>query len=257
MKPIYLLFFIISVSPLTSFGQYFTIDTVKGESPYNQVVSFIFPRLTSAGKPGAADSINRSLIRNVLVIEPGTQKYSIFEKVWGAKPMDIPNVGDISFKVINNDADFFCISITASICTESCRNITRYYTYESSSGREIQFEQLFSKDGIQTLSDSVHDLTIKRIQEYTDTLKYAIANKPLSDDDKRDYKTAIDLYAKCKQEIELPQVYSLDKAQITIYTSMCLPPRLFFIDKIDRNFSFDLNRIKNYLTDYGKSLLKP
>src|ERR1700728_2561594 len=116
MKPFYLIFLLISLCPASSFGPYFTVDTFKGESPYHQMVSFIFPHLRSADNQETADIINKDLVKDVLKMELGTQKMSTFENIWGTKPLDIPKVGNISFKVINNDADLFCIGISATTC---------------------------------------------------------------------------------------------------------------------------------------------
>jgi len=255
MKHISLLVILVIYS-MTSFGQYFAIDTSKGDSPYNQMVSFIFPHLKSTDGPAAADSINRFLIRSVLAIEPGTQKRSIFENVWGSKPMDIATVGDISFKIVNNDADFFCIGITATVCTVSCKTLTRYYTFDTRSGKDIPISELFSKKGLQAIYDSVHVLKVKRIQDYIDTLKFAIQNKTLSDEDIRDYNTAIGLYGKCAMQEDMPEIYSLDKAKLSFNINACLPAKLFFVDKIDRTFSFDIRDFKDYLTKYGRALVK-
>ena len=106
MKAFYLLLTALLLYPALSFSQFFTIDTLRDESPYNKEFSFVFPVLKSTAKQDVATAINNDLISNVLKIEPGEQKRSLFENIWGKKEMDIPEVSDISFKVINNDADF-------------------------------------------------------------------------------------------------------------------------------------------------------
>jgi hypothetical protein len=256
MKAFYILLTALLLCPALSFSQFFTVDTLRDESPYNKEFSFIFPVLKSNAKPDVATAINNDLISNVLKIEAGQQKRSLFENIWGKKEMDIPEVSDISFNVINNNADFFCISISATECTDVCENWTRYYTYDGTSGKKVTLGDVFNGAGVQMLVDSAKALKGQRIQEYTDTLKYALNKKALSDEDKKAYNDAIAAYDRCKQNFDPANVYSMDKAQVTLHIAHCLPYDIQFLDKIDRSFTFDLRALQNYLTDYGKSLTK-
>jgi len=257
MKPFYFCFLAIIVFPLASFAQYFTIDTARGDSPYNGDISFIFPQLRNSVNQAVADSINKVLIRDVLKIEPGTQKYSIFENIWGTKPLDVARVGDISFKVINNDEGFISIAISATECETNCESWTRHYNRDSKTGQPILISDLFTGEGLQRISDSIKVMNNSRMKDYTDTLRFAVKNKPLSDDDKRDYTKAADQYDKCmKSSWQYGADYSFDRAQLTIYAGHCLPYELTFLDKIDHAFQFSMDDIKGYLTDYGKSILK-
>ena len=256
MKAFYILLTAILFYPALSFSQFFTIDTLRDESPYNKEFAFIFPVLKSTAKPDIAIAISNELISDVLKIEPGTQHRSLFENIWGKKEMDIPEVSDISYKVINNDADFFCISISATSCDGACDSWTKYFIYESATGKKLSLGDLFVGRGIDYISDSVSAMRAKRIDIYTDTLKNALSNKPLSDDDKRDYKNAIDAYVKCSQQHQISPVFSIDKKTLTIHTGHCLPYDLQFMDKVDHDFIFSLKDLQSYLTDYGKSLLK-
>jgi hypothetical protein len=115
---------------------------------------------------------------------------------------------------------------------------------------------LFTGTGVQMLVDSAKAMKAKRINDYADTLKYAVKNKPLSDDDKKAYNDAIATYDRCKQNADPMTVYSMDKAQITLHIERCLPYDIQFLDKIDRSFAFILKDWQNYMTDYGKSLVR-
>ena len=248
--------FIFSVS--NSFAQYFGIDTLKDESPYHKQVFFIFPHLSNAANPTAANRIYMDLAKDVLNIEPGKQKRSLFENIWGSAELDVPTVGDISFRVINNDADFFCIGISATGCGAYCEDWTRYYTRESSTGRKVTLEAIFTGDGLQKLLSLVNALKVKRIQDNISDLQDGLKTKPLSDDDKQDYKTAIDAYSQCLQRAGGTEnvSFSLDKNEITIHLDHCLPHAVRFLDKMDYSFSFDVAGVKTYLSDYGLALLK-
>ena len=258
MKRIALLIFGSIFCVSNSFSQYFAIDTLKDESPYHKQVFFIFPHLSSAANPTAANRIYMDLAKDVLKIEPGQQKRSLFENIWGSAELDVPIVGDISYRVINNDADFFCIGISATGCGAYCEDWTRYYTRESSTGRKITLEALFTGDGLQHLLALINALKVKRIQDNISDLQDGLKTKALSDDDKQDYRTAIDVYGQCLQRAGGTQYlsFSLDKGQVTIYEDHCLPHSIRFLDKVDYTFSFDVSAVKNYLSDYGLSLLK-
>jgi hypothetical protein len=244
--------------PVFSFAQYFSIDTIKDESPYRSQFSFIFPHTTNKDHPEAANRIFTDLAKDVLNIEPGHQKRSLFENVWGSQEMDIAPVSDISYRVVNNDADFFSITISATGCGAYCENWTRYYTYESGTGRKIKLEEIYTDDGLEKILGLVNTLKLKRIQDKISDIDETIKANALSDEDKRDYKKAVNIYEQC-QHSSNPREYigfSLDKGQITIYQDYCLPHAIHFLDKVDYAFSFDIAAVKNYLSDYGKSLLK-
>ncbi len=257
MKLIYLLIIYVIISPLTSHAQYFSVDTIKDESPYNKQVSFIFPRLKNTSSH-AADLINKDMVKDVLDMELGHQKRSIFENIWGTQDRDMASVSDISFDVKNNDADFFCIGISATACGAYCEEWTRYYTRESSTGKEIQLAELFSRDGLQSLLDSVTAMKSRRIADHLAKLRTGLKTKVLSDDDKSDYKMAIDLYPECEHTSPDAShiIYSLDRKHVIIHLDRCLPHVVRSLDEVDYTFSFDLSTIKMYLSDYGKSLLK-
>jgi hypothetical protein len=261
MKPLYFLFFLLSICPGFSLAQYFKVDLYKGDSPYNQEVSFKFPHLVNPDNPAAADSITRDLIRDVLLIEPGTQKRSIFENVWGSKPLDLPTVGDISFKVKNNDSDFFCIGISATTCTTSCHDWTRYYTRESATGRKIRLEELFTPAGIQNLLYKVKLMKEQRINEYIIRLQAALDTALLANDDKRDYASSISIYKKYLQtpdSIAVGQLrFSVDKKNVTIYMDRILPFAYHYIDKINYSFPVEVSGLRNFMTVYALSLFKP
>ena len=247
---------IFSVS--SSYAQYFSIDTLKDESPYHKQVFFIFPHLSNAANPTAANRIYMDMAKDVLNIEPGQQKRSLFENIWGNAELDVPTVGDISFHVINNDAELFCLSISATSCSAYCEDWTRYYIRESRTGRKIRIEDVFTGDGLQHLMDRVNSLRLKRIQDNIAYVQDGLKTKALSDEDKQDYRTAIDVFNQCLQHSTGTQniSFSLSKSQVTIYLDHCLPHAIRFLDKTDYSFSFDISAEKNYLTDYGQELLK-
>ena len=258
MRTFYLLLIIISALPIASRAQYFTVDTVKGESPYNKQFSFIFPQLKSKTDQISADLINKDMVRDILVLNLGQQERSIFESIWGGKELDIPFVSDISFKVINNDEKFFCISISYEGCEAYCEHHTVYYVRESSTGKSLPLSQILSGNGMQLLSDSVKSMAKTRIVKRMADIEKIVKVNPLSPEDKGDYNNAIIFYGDCMnglENIELNQ-YDLKKTGLDIYMAHCLPHFIRSFDEVDYSFSFDINTFKDYLTDYGRSLLK-
>ena len=255
-----ILFLILSFLPFSSFSQYFTIDTIKGQSPINKDVSYIFPHLTLLGNQAAADLINTSLIEGVLWIDSGDVYKSIFEKVWGDTDWTMPRVTDLSYEVINNDDHFLCISISGEGCGAYCDPFTQYYVRDSKSGREIRLEELLSTKGLKHISESIKGMRNQRIEAVIERYKGLLAKGKFADGDDPDYyKTAIDIFKECEDTSHTVYVggsYSLDKEHLMIYTGDCLPHVIRALDDVDYTFTFDLKSIKKYLSSYGKSLLK-
>ena len=250
-------FVIVCAATLASSAQYFTIDTLKGDSPYNQDFSFIFPYLKSADKQAIADDINREMMKQVLNMELGQQQRSVFENIWGKKELDVAAVSNIAFKVSNNDADFVSLSIAATYCSGTCVDSVNYYNYDSHTGKSFSMSDLMTGSKLDMLRDSLKAAQQRRIHVYTDSLQYAINKKPLSDDDKRDYKRAIDAYTQCANSINPNLSFSLSKSKLTIHATQCLPFELHFLDKVSGDYVFEINYLKDYLTDYGKAILQP
>lgn len=242
----------------SSFGQYFTVEIVTGESPYNKQFAFVFPVVKRSSNTDAANAINKALTKDVLGIEWGTQKRSIFENIWGKQEMDIASVSDISFNVINNDARFFCISISATGCGAYCEDWTRYYVFESSTGYPISSVQLFTGQGLQNIIDSVKFKREIILRKQIELLKSTMDKIPLSPDDKDNYRQAISLMDQCStQNLSGKYLnYSLDQLQIVFHVEKCLPHVIRSLESNVYDFTFDIKSLQDYLTDYGKSLLK-
>ena len=244
--------------PASSFSQYFTIDTIKGQSPINKDISYIFPHLTSPTHQAIVDMINETLVGDMLQIDSGQQYKSIFERVWGDSDRTMPTLDEISYDEINNDTDFFCIGISAEGCGAYCEGFTRYYTWESKTGVEINLDTLFSKEGLQKILDIVKELKSKRISKTVNSLKSALRDKNTKEDD-REYDTiAIYGFDDCLAlgvNAEYLK-YSMDRKYLSIYTESCLPHMIRALDEVDYTFKFDISEVKKYLSGYAKSLLK-
>jgi hypothetical protein len=197
-------------------------------------------------------------VKDILQLDLGQQKRSIFENIWGSQELDLATASDISFKVINNDEKFFCISISYEGCGAYCEHPTVYYVRESSSGRAISLSQILTGKGMQMLSDSVKALAKSRIEKRVADMTQIVKVNPLSPEDKDYYNMAITQYGGCLKSIQErdPSQYTLSNSKVNIYLNHCLPHVIRSFDEVDYSFSFDINTFKDYLTDYGRSLLK-
>lgn len=244
-----------------SFGQYFTIDTIKGISPYAYHSPYIFPDIKCKDNPAAAAIINKELRQDILDIDSGKQYKSIFENVWGSDENSIPMQSEFSFEVINNDNLFFCLTISAEGCGAYCEDWTRYYTWESRSGRKIELNELFSQEGLQRFSDSLRIQRNQRIRAAIADLKKDWKKDLVADPDNADgLRMAMDVFTDCLDTTKTPVVdfgYTLDEDHLTVYLGACLPHMIRAYDEVDYTFSFDLKDWNTYLSDYAKSLLKP
>ena len=247
--------------PALSFGQYFTIDTIKGISPYAYHSEYIFPHIKCKANAAAAERINRELRQDILQIDSGKEYKSIFENVWGSEENPMPMESEISFEVINNDSRFFCFTISAQGCGAYCEDWTRYYAWDSRSGKAIELHELFSGAGIQRFSDSLRIIRNHRIKEAIANLKKSWKKDLIANPDNAEgLKMAMDVFFDCLDTSRTPTVgygYTLDHEQLTVYVEACLPHMIRAYDEVDYTFSFDLKEWNIYLSDYAKSLLKP
>lgn len=243
-----------------SVGQYFTIDTIKGVSPYAYHSPYIFPDIKCSANPAVAKQINKELKQDVLDIDSLKPYKSIFENVWGSEENSMPSESDISFEVINNDNHFFCIGISAQGCGAYCEDWTRYYAWDSRSGRKIELYELFSQDGLQRFSDTLRTMRNHRIKAAIVNLKNDIKKDLTADPDEAEgLKMAREIYYDCIDTAKTPAAnfgYTIDHKQLNIYIGPCLPHMIRAYDEVDYTFRFDLKEWNIYLSDYAKSLLK-
>jgi hypothetical protein len=245
------------VLPRGIFAQYFTVDTFKGESPYNKEFAFIFPKIGNTANADVANEINKLLVKDVLRIDLGTQKYSIFENIWGQKELDLPAVSDFSFKVYRNDSKVFSISISATSCSANCQSWTEYYVFESSSGRRLGLSDLLTGAGMAKVADSVKAERLKRIETRMNAMLNTLAKTPLSPDDQAEYKQAIKIYTDCEKNFTRVENYSFAVSrELDVATFRCLPHGMEDLDKVDYLFAIPMSDWLDYLSDFGKSVLQ-
>ena len=166
----------------------------------------------------------------------------------------MPSVSDISFKVLNNDSDVFCISITAKYCRNACGEETSYFTFESSTGKQIDLVSIFEEQGLETLMDSARLQSIQRVAAYSDKLGSNVAK--LTDEVKQDTQEAITEFGKCGKNMFPYLGFSINKRKIVLYSRSCLRDDLMYLDKMNHEYSFEWDNVKDYLSEYGKAVLK-
>ncbi len=245
--------------PVVSFGQAF-IKEIRETNPIYKTLKYSFPLVVMPQKKKIADKINNDLVSDFLNADRTKIKKSIFENVWATKEMPNPTLSDISFKVLSNDKNVLNISIFAQGCGAYCEGFTTYYSYDLNNGARVKLDSLINEEGKKILIDSMNkrkkEILRLKLKEIIDTLKTSQKDAV----DRKSYEEMETLYTDCLDK----EIESLEYLQFYITTSYlyvlsdrCSAHYNMAVDELwDFEFSFNLEKLRSYLTNYGRRLLK-
>lgn len=244
---------ILLLLPLHSWEQA-TIKEIKQQNP-RRTSTYSFPKVILQNK-AIANKINNDLVEDVLDIEPGKVKKSIFEKVWGASGT-IPSLIDVSYDVKLNSTQLLCLAISGEGCGAYCENFTHYYTYYLKTGARIKLEDILTATGQKFVLDSMKSgkeaEIADQIASIKDSLKVErILSKP---DEKQWYEEALEMYGYClthtnkyEPELEFMKYYFIEK-KMHVIMERCSPHALRAVDDLDDfEFIFEMDKMKPFFT---------
>ena len=239
------------------------IREIKGKRPYEKSASYIFPEIIIQNNRVSTERINAQLQQDLLDIDKRTMKKSIFENVWGTKERPYSSLNDLSYSVLYNSKKFLSISITAEGCGAYCEYFTRYYSFDSKTGKKIIPGSLLTKKGLEALLDSMNKrketLLKQKLAEITDSLNN-IVEKDSSSSSKEDLTEIKELYTDCLERSKFYTTEDLNfyftKTGLFIFTDRCSAHFNRAIDELDDfNFRFQLKDWRKHFTSFAKQLI--
>lgn len=248
------------LAPFLSYGQAI-IKEIQATDPKYKTLKYSFPLITVPNNKKISDKINNDLVSDFLEADRNKIKKSIFENVWSSE--DRPAIrSDISFEIISNDRNMLNISIFAQGCGAYCEGFTTYYTYDLKNGARVKLDSLFNDEGIKLLIDSMNKKKKEILQLKLEEIKDALRNPAVQKDsiDNESYKEMESLYNDCLdneiQRLEYQQFY-ITTSYLYIISDRCSAHYNMAIDDLwDFKFTFRLESLKTYFTNYAARLLK-
>lgn len=244
---------------ISLFGQNLEIEPIIEKNPNFENHHYEFPLLKGKNE-AITHSINNYLTSNFLDIQWGSQKESIFENVWATPSNSIPMLNDLSYKIHTLNDKIYALTLSAEGCGAYCEYFNQSFTFDIQTGKVIHQDTLFTEKGKAALLELLKTRKSKKILKWIDNLSDTLAQKTLSDEERADYKYAIELYQECVSNVEFHSLRYLDiritATNFTIYSSPCFSHVNRALDELGTfKFDFITEEIKEWLSDYGRSVL--
>jgi hypothetical protein len=255
------LYFLLFLLPRLSFGRQVTIQEIKEESPLNKKYEYRFPRIVYEANKGVAAKINNTLAADFLRIDPKKVRKSLFEAVWPQQKNAMPELSEIDWIVHTNTPALFSIDIGAQGCGAYCEYFDTYYTFDLKTGERLTLKQLFTKEGLIIVRDSVNSHKKQVLQATIKTHQGLLRDTAiqLTTDNIQSVKNTIELYQDClaKGGIETVEDCSFYlRGGLFIRLERCSAHYNRNLDDLGNiECSFDYIDMKQYLTPYGQQLL--
>ncbi|RAJ28346.1 hypothetical protein [Pedobacter cryoconitis] len=228
-------------------AQYFKVSAIK--ETFEESGEYDFPVLT--GKTPAQNLINTYLQGKELEILPGKQKISIFERVRPKKGSN-QGVTILTYQVLVNTPKLFSVEINSVYSSASLNEHSAINNFDAQTGRLIQFSDLVTKEGYETIRQFIIKSRKTRLSNYLKTLKNS-ANKD---------ESVIKTYSSCLLEQDRDNLnlddLKFQKNGLLLTRSTC--PGLYRSQPVEVGTDIYSNLLSNkflepYLNEYGKCLL--
>jgi hypothetical protein len=247
--------------PLLSYGRQVTILEIKGQSPLNKKYEYRFPHIVYETNKAVAAKINNTLVADFLRIDPKKVRKSIFEAVWPQQKDAMPELSEIDWIVHTNKPGLLSIDVGALGCGAYCEYFDTYYTFDLKTGERLTLKQLFTKEGLLLLRDSVNAYKKQVLQTNIQSHEGLVRDTTLqlTADNIQDEKNAIELYQDCLDKGGIETIEDCAfylRGNLIIRLERCSAHYNRNLDDLgDIECSFDYTSLKPYLTPYGQQLL--
>lgn len=220
-----------------------------------------FPHITHSNQ-AVADTINASLLFNVLDIEKDSVKQSIFENVWDTEGQRLARLTFTQFSINYNSGNILSLDIATEGCGAYCEEFSYHFNYDTRTGESISLDSLFTEDGLKLLSQTIAKWQRDKIVAHIQLLA---STKTTNEEDSIRSIDAIEMYNQCleryndvylgKETIATYPGCVITSNSITIFGDRCSAHVNRALDDIGQ-FQYELavKNYRKYLSPYGLSL---
>lgn len=244
-----------------SFCQSAIIKEIKQKNPLSGEL-YVFPNIILIKSDIVELKINNLLRSDILYIDTITAENKIFDQVWRVTDRS-EIVSDIAYKIKYNSGYILSLSITAQGCGAYCETGTDYFTFNLHTGNKITLDSLFSKDGIQTLADSLNLSKTKKLNAEIRNIRNKLKSKKIETDkeEKELCTEMLELYTDCLTTKIDPEYvgdmkFVFKGESLSIYSDRCSAHHNMAIDELwIFEYKVNLSRWAKYLSPFGRKVI--
>jgi hypothetical protein len=196
----YCLSFIFCISAIVTIGSpNYYVDRFSQQNPIDPRYVYSFPIL-NGGNLEICNKINSYLVKKELYLELGTEKFSIFEKVWKTEEMPNAVVLDLTYRIELLNEKIYSVSISGEGCGAYCEPFEVTYNFNLTTGNVVLLGDLFNKTGQQRMLKELNNHKKEKIVRKKEEIRSILSSDSLKFEDKEFYQDMLDLYTDCNYE---------------------------------------------------------
>lgn len=220
-----------------------------------------FPNVISETNPKVAEKINIFLQLENLNLLPGVYKTHPFEKVAPDEKNCCASTEFYEWKQYKTPNTILSLQLTGEATGAYPEGFENYYNFDLQTGNPILLGDIFSAQGLAKIDETTGRRIRNEINAYLRKLRQELKSPRLKKEAKDDLREKESMYQSCVESIGKGDLkdyeYYFSNQSITFIKGRCSPHALRAIDDLwEFENKFSYQEIENYLTNYGKSLMK-
>ncbi|WP_208155390.1 hypothetical protein [Winogradskyella pelagia] len=226
-------------------------------NPLYENQSYEFPFLSGSNKV-INDKINSIIISDLLDIEMGNEKLSIFENVWSTEKNKIPRLAFLKYKTEILNSEIYSVSFFGEGCGAYCEEFQSTYTFLLENGEQLNLENILSDSGQKRLLAELIKYKRELLDKAILSVENDMQNVNATKSDLEVFQMEIGLYKNCflnYKSLEHFRFVPSDNV-IDIYIDRCANHASRALDNVGiTKFQLKINEWENEFTELGKSLI--
>ncbi|MBL8002565.1 MAG: hypothetical protein JNL05_11435 [Flavobacteriales bacterium] len=213
------------------------VDTARAVQPWPPYETYSFPRIRLPQHPAVAARIDHDLCIDVLEVDPDTANGHLFDRVWGdTVGWTTPRLSYLEWSVRRPFPGVLEVELSAEGCGAYCEGFTTHYQYDLRTGRRLDYDSLFTPQGIATLNDTLYKAWTALLNGHIAGVVDSLADSEIDPEYVEFLRAELELYRNCLGErTDDPYVEDLmfEAEGVRFFISRCAGHVDLALDELD------------------------
>jgi hypothetical protein len=220
-----------------------------------------FPLIRLPNNKSAEDKINTLLQLEQLEHLPGVFKKNPFEKItYGHDDGTGGSVNFYNYSSNTTVSNVLSLALNGEATGAYSENFDYYYNFDLRTGNKILLQQLFTKDGLNTLTQILNKRVKKEIDDYLIEIQKPADTQKITAEDSEALDDEVGMYEECLGNVMTYDIeyysFFFSNDSITFERERCSSHAMRALDDLDKfDIAIAFKDLKEYLSPYGESLL--
>ena len=250
----YLIIFLLNFS---CFGQNYEIKKLTEINPLYKNQSYEFPLLSGSNKV-INDKINSIIISDMLDIEMGNEKVSLFENVWSTEENKIPRLSFLKYKIEILNSEIYSVTFFGEGCVLLPEHSRKRFNFLLDNGELFKMENILNDSGQKKLLEEIIEFKKGLLNKAINEIEYGIQNDKIDKSDVDVFRMEIALYKNCFLNYKTLEYFRFVPSNdiIDIYIERCANHANRALDNLGTTkYQMKISEWTNELTELGEKLI--